>query len=51
LRIKKTDLSPHYGFSRQKEQVVVSYQKHTVSVIPQIDIRDASELLKTAPTP
>jgi hypothetical protein len=33
------------------KQVVVSYQKHTVSVIPQFDIRDASELLKTAPTP
>ena len=47
---KKTDLSPHYGFSRQTQQVVVSYLKYTVSVIT-IDIRDISDLLKTAPTP
>jgi hypothetical protein len=47
---KKTDLSPHYGFSRQTQQVVVSYLKYTVSVIT-IDIRDFSDLLKTAPTP
>ena len=38
---KKTDLSPHYGFSRQTQQVVVSYLKYTVSVIT-IDIRDFS---------
>jgi len=30
--------------------VVVSYLKYTVSVIT-IDIRDISDLLKTAPTP
>ena len=50
LNNKKTDLSPHYGFSRQTQQVVVSYLKYTVSVIT-IDIRDISDLLKTAPTP